>query len=339
MAGTAQLAPDHQQPGAEHGGGVGALGVLEERRVDRAGAVVEGQEHHAAPGPDRRGLGGDLDPGDQDLGPAALGQQVAAADRTEGVEEVGVGVDDVAARVEAEDLQLGTHPLLGTHLGQAADVLLRLVTEVEGELDRGHRTRIGRGPGLGGGSRPDPWRGQGVALHRRRRVADGRVGAGALGGLVGAGVGRPHRRARTAAGGQTPGPAGPLDRPGVPVELGHLEQQVAAGDLGTAAYAHQPTQRGAEPVEGVEPAGQHQPLGDRTGHLRAVPEVGQRVVGPGCDDPLDLAGVDALHLGQGEPDAPGPAVGPAAVGRVGSRRSAPSTIGGGSSSEDIRSTT
>jgi hypothetical protein len=32
---------DDQQPGAEHGGGVWALGVLEERRVDRAGAVVE----------------------------------------------------------------------------------------------------------------------------------------------------------------------------------------------------------------------------------------------------------------------------------------------------------
>ena len=113
MAGPAQLTADHQQPGAEHGGGVGTLDVLEEGRVDRAGAVVEGQEHHAAPGPDRRGLGGDLDPRDQDLGPAAHGQQVAAADRAEGVEEVGVGVDDVAAGVEAEDLQLGAHPLLG----------------------------------------------------------------------------------------------------------------------------------------------------------------------------------------------------------------------------------
>ena len=102
----------------------------------------------------------------------------------------------------------------------------------------------------------------------------------------------------------------------MPVELGHLEQQVAAGDLGTAADA-QPAQRGAEAVEGVEAAGQHQPLGDRAGHLRAVPEVGQRVVGPGGDDPLDLTGVDALDLRQGQPDPPGPAVGPAPVARVG----------------------
>src|SRR5262245_32640949 len=49
VTGTAYLAADHQQPGAEHGGGIGTLGILEERRVDRAGAVVEGQEHHAPP--------------------------------------------------------------------------------------------------------------------------------------------------------------------------------------------------------------------------------------------------------------------------------------------------
>ena len=42
VAGAAQLAADHQQPGVEDGGGVGALGVLEERRVDRAGARRRG---------------------------------------------------------------------------------------------------------------------------------------------------------------------------------------------------------------------------------------------------------------------------------------------------------
>ena len=75
----------------------------------------------------------------------------------------------------------------------------------------------------------------------------------------------------------------------------------------------------AEAVDGVERPGQHQPLGDRARDLRAVPEVGERVVGPGGDDALDLAGVDPLDLGQRQPDAPRPAVGPAALGRVGPR--------------------
>ena len=76
--GAAQLAAHQQQPGAEHGGGVGALHVLEERRVDRAGGVVEGEEDDPAPGADRRGLGGDLDPGDEQLAAAAAAQHVAA---------------------------------------------------------------------------------------------------------------------------------------------------------------------------------------------------------------------------------------------------------------------
>ena len=239
VTGTAYLTADHQQPGAEHGGGVGTLGVLEERRVDRAGAVVEGQEHHAPPGPDRRGLGGDLDPGDQDLGPAALAEEVLAADRAEGFEELGVGVDDVPAGVEAEDLQLGAHPLLGVHLGQSADVLLRLVAEVEGELHRGDRARVGGRAGLGRRLGPDALAGQRVALERDRALAGAGVGAGARGGLLDPDVGRPRHRRTASPGGQPASPPGALDRPGVPVELGNLEQQVAAGDLGPAANAGQ----------------------------------------------------------------------------------------------------
>src|SRR5215213_5332164 len=92
--GAPQLAADDQQPGAEDGGGVGTLGVLEERRVHRAGAVVEGEEDDPATGPDRRGLGGHLDPRDQQLGLAAPAEQVLAAGGAERVEEGGVGVHD-----------------------------------------------------------------------------------------------------------------------------------------------------------------------------------------------------------------------------------------------------
>ena len=108
VAGAAQVTAHDEQPGAEDGRGVGALGVLEERGVDRAGGVVEGQEDDPAARPDRWGLGGDLDPGDQQLGAAAARKQVLAAGDAELVEEAGVVVDDVAAHVEAEDLDADT---------------------------------------------------------------------------------------------------------------------------------------------------------------------------------------------------------------------------------------
>jgi hypothetical protein len=42
----------------------------------------------------------------------------------------------VPAGVEAEDLELGLHPLLGAQLGQPGHLALgRLVAELEGELD------------------------------------------------------------------------------------------------------------------------------------------------------------------------------------------------------------
>src|SRR6185436_1140155 len=47
------------------------------------------------------------------------------------VEEPGVGLDDVPAGVEAEDLELGPHPLLRGHLREAAHLALpRRVAEV-----------------------------------------------------------------------------------------------------------------------------------------------------------------------------------------------------------------
>ena len=192
-AGTAQLAADDQQPGAEHGGGVGALGVLEERRVDRAGAVVEGEEDDPATGPDRRGLGGDLDPGDQQLGLAAAAEQVLAAGGAELVEEGGVGVDDVAADVEAEDLELGAHAVLGVISGSPLTGLAGLVAEGEGELDRVDRPRRRGVLGLGGGARPDALLGERHAARAASRPpARGPAGRCCCGG-------RPRRRGWAAA--------------------------------------------------------------------------------------------------------------------------------------------
>ena len=98
--------------------GVGALDVLEEGAVGRAGGVVEGEEDDPAPGAHRRGLGGDLDPGDQHLAAAAGGEQVADAGHPERVEQRGVEVDDVRGRVEPEHVELGADPLRAGHLGQ-----------------------------------------------------------------------------------------------------------------------------------------------------------------------------------------------------------------------------
>ena len=241
VAGAAQLAADHQQPGVEDGGGVGALGVLEERRVDRPGGVVEGQEDDPAPGADRRGLGGDLDPGDQQLGLAAPGQQVAAAGHPELVEERGVGVDDVPAGVEAEDLELGPHPLLGRHLGQPGHLALgRRVAELEGELDRVDRRRRRGRLRLRRRARPDPGLAERVPLQLGDALAHPRVGAVAGGRVVGLGprhATRPGCRRSAPTGRPARGPGRPARRPGVPVELGDLEQQVAPGHPAAAVHA------------------------------------------------------------------------------------------------------
>ena len=85
----------------------------------------------------------------------------------------------------------------------------------------------------------------------------------------------------------------------MPVEVGHLQQQVAAGDPATTAHrCRQP-----DPVERVEPARDHEPLDHRSRHPRAVPEVGQRAVRASGHDALDLRRADALDVGEREPDA------------------------------------
>ena len=131
-------APDRaaheEQPGVEDRRRVGPLHVLEEGRVDRPGRVVDGEEDDAAAGADRRGLGGDLDPGDEDLRPAAYREHVAAAGHAERVEHRRVEVHDVSARVEPEDVELGPHLLGRGHLRQAdPGHEVGLVAEVEGD--------------------------------------------------------------------------------------------------------------------------------------------------------------------------------------------------------------
>ena len=148
----------------------------------------------------------------------------------------------MAADVEAEDLQLGAHPVLRRHLGQPGDGLLRLVAEVEGELDRVDRPRrLGR-LRLGGGPRPHALVGERVPLGQRAGLLLAGVGVGAV--AAGGGVGALGRGGRLAGAGE-PAAAqaaalGAVERAGMPVELGDLEQQVAAGDPAPAADPFDP---------------------------------------------------------------------------------------------------
>ena len=98
--------------------------------------------------------------------------------------------------------------------------------------------------------------------------------------------------------------------PGMQVELGDLQQQVAPRD--PAAPVEGLLAR-RDAVDPVEPAGQHQPLEGRPGDPGSVEEVGQRGVAAAraCrDDAGHLGGADALDVGEGEPDrmAPGSVV-------------------------------
>ena len=323
----------------EHRGGVRALHVLEEGGVDRPGRVVEGEEHDPAPGPDRGCLGGDLHPGDEDLGPAALPEQVGGPGHLDRVEERVVEPHDVPARVETEDLQLGTHPLGVVHLGQPADLAVdRRVAEVQRELDGGDRAGPSGRLRLPGGLLPDaglrlgrvhprPLVPRHLALRTltallarplvvaRLRVAllpaDQVVGAVATRRVGGALDRRQPPTRRCTPGGQATATAlaGPVDRPRMTVEVGHLQQQVAPGDLASTTH---PRAAGAgrpdvDAVDRVEPAGEHQPLHDRPGHLGAVPEVGERLVGPGRHDAVHLGLGDPLQLRQGQPDSVDPA--------------------------------
>ena len=284
--GAPDHAADHQQPGVEDRGGVGPLDVLEERRVHRAGRVVEGQEDHPATGPDRRGLGGHLDPGDEHLGGAAGAEQVGGPGHPDRVEEPVVERHHVPARVQPEDLQLGADPLGVVHLGQPADLAVdRGVTEVEGELHRGDR-----------GGRPGRLRlPRGLLPHPCLRRLGCRSEAGSHGwppgrpgwlcwlGLPGrsarwrsraraselllraASWARPAAATRPPAG--APRLASPRPRPLAARSTARACRSRSAtwssrSRRVTPAAAADPEPRGRRPdaVDAVEPAGQHQPL-------------------------------------------------------------------------------
>ena len=82
------------------------------------------------------------------------------------------------------------------------------------------------------------------------------------------------------------------------VELGDVEEQVAAGDP-----AAPPERRAGGAVEGVEGAGEDQPLGDRPADPGPGPEVAEVGVRLAGEDPGDLRFADALDVGEREPDA------------------------------------
>ena len=253
--------------------------------------VVQGDEHDPLAGPDRRGLGGDLHPGDEHLGLAAAAHHVGGAGHPQRGQERLVEVDDVPGRVQPEHLELGPDPLGPGHLRQPAGLdRPGGVAEVEGQLHRRghHRARGLRLAGREGAHVR--------ALHRGERLAAGR-GQRDLRLPLG-GRDRPASR-RTPGPGARAGTAG--HRPGPPVQLAHLQQQVATGQPARPAGRagdHRPQR-----VERVEGAGEHQPLDHRAGHPGPVPEVGQRAVGPAGHHPGHLRLGDALHLRERQPDA------------------------------------
>ena len=239
-AGAAQLPAHKQKPGAEDGRGVGPLHIVEEGGIEWSGGIVEGEEDDAPAAAHRRGLHRGLHSRDEDLRLRAQPEEVTTAHQRrpqhrECIEHRRVEVDDVVADVEAEDLELGAHPISRPKLRQPGDRRRGIAGEaLEGEL-------------------------LDVALSTRA----------------------------------TRSPAG---------EVGHLEQQVAAGDATTTAHAHA---LGRDRVEGVEGASEHEPLGDRLAHRGAVPEVRERGVGAPLDDALHLGLAHALDVSERQPDAIG----------------------------------
>ena len=86
-----------------------------------------------------------LDPGNEELGLAAAPQQVLGAGDPERVEKRDVEVDDVAAHVEPEHVELGAYPLGACHVGQPAlPGGVGRIVEVERELHGNVRHRHDR---------------------------------------------------------------------------------------------------------------------------------------------------------------------------------------------------
>ncbi len=76
-----------------------------------------------------------------------------------------------------------------------------------------------------------------------------------------------------------------------------MEEQVAAGDPAASAEAAV----GRRAVEGVEGAGEDEPLDDRAADPGPGPEVAEVGVGLAGDDAGDLGLADALDVGEREP--------------------------------------
>ena len=91
-------------------------------------------------------------------------------------------------------------------------------------------------------------------------------------------------------------PPGPPGR--WPGSTGRARPPGAAGRAGSRCPGGVPDTGEPMRVERVERTGQHQPLGDRAGRPGTLPQVGQRVEGPGGDDPGHLGVADPLDVGQ-----------------------------------------
>jgi hypothetical protein len=102
----------------EDGVGAGLVGVLEEGKVDEAGAVFEGDEDDALAGGEGRGLSRGADTGDQDLLPGAQRCEVGGVGGADFAQEAVVVVRQVLRDIDLEDLQLGTEGFAGRHLRQ-----------------------------------------------------------------------------------------------------------------------------------------------------------------------------------------------------------------------------
>lgn len=95
-------------------------------------------------------------------------------------------------------------------------------------------------------------------------------------------------------------------RPGALVGAAHAvqicqgQQQITAGHLVAACDGGVPPNA----VDPVERTGQDQPLHHRVLHRCARPEVAERGIGLARNDPVDLGLTHALHICQGQPDAP-----------------------------------